>query len=138
MNPEKSPTRAQLRVFVIAIVAAFSVIAISVLQRWMAFGTALAVVLVPGLLVVAVACLRPDWFETSYQRWRIVTYPIQWLLTIVVLAIVFVFLLVPIGCIRRILGGDVLSRKIDRSNKTKSYWNSCETIVDNQRFFRQY
>ena len=74
-------------------------------------------------------------------RWLFITsttlaFPIGWLLSQIMLALMFYLVLTPIALIFRLTGRDVLQRKFDPTRK--SYWLPKQTPRDVRSYFRQY
>jgi len=59
-------------------------------------------------------------FKTIYRAWMKVAHAISWVLTRVILTIVFYLVVAPIGLIGKVFGKDFLDRKFDRHEDT--YW----------------
>lgn len=65
------------------------------------------------------------------------TFPIGWVVSHVVVSIVFFLVITPIGVVMRAFGYDPMKRKLDPA--AKSYWHEhrpCD--VQPSRYFRQY
>jgi small neutral amino acid transporter SnatA (MarC family) len=85
-----------------------------------------------GLLAtVAPGALRPLYVVLSALGW-----PIGWVVSRVVLAIVFYGVLMPIGLVMRLVGRDPLNRKFDRG--ASSYWTPHVPTTDPKRYFRPF
>jgi hypothetical protein len=77
-------------------------------------GTA-ALLALSGLIVPA--ALKP-----FYKGWMILALIMGWVMTRVVLTLVYYFVLTPIGFLGRIFGEQFLQLKLKRSGGTTSYW----------------
>ena len=63
-------------------------------------------------------------------------HPIGFVVSNVVLAIVFYGVVSPIGLLAKLTGRNALQLGFDRDAKT--YWNPRQQIKDPRRYFRQY
>ena len=87
--------------------------------------------LLAGLGLTVPQALRPVWVVLM-----VVNYPIGWVITHVVMAIIFYLVVTPVGVIMRLTGRDPMERAFDRS--AKSYWKPRRTDSGSARYFRQY
>jgi hypothetical protein len=81
----------------------------------------------------AVAALR----RPIFVGWMTLTYPIGWLLSHLMMGVVFYLVVTPIGLVLRLMGRDALDRKVDKGVET--YWKAHEsrgTAPDS--YFRQF
>ena len=98
---DPSPSRNQLRVFAIAMSVLICTLMILVLKRWSDLSSVVPVTVGLGLMLAMAGCWRPEWFRHWFQFWKtFVAHPIQWMITIAVLALIFVFMILPIGLLR--------------------------------------
>ncbi len=65
-----------------------------------------------------------------------ITYPIGWVLSHVILFVMYYIVLTPIGLVMRMLGNDPMSRKIDRDAST--YWIEHRPGGKPERYYRQF
>jgi hypothetical protein len=80
--------------------------------------------------LAAPAALRPLFVGLS-----IVTVPIGFVVSHVLLGVVYFGLFTPVRLIQALIGRDALSRRFDRAAKT--YWSPRETDVSPARYYRQ-
>jgi hypothetical protein len=66
----------------------------------------------------------------------VVNYPIGWVVTHVIMALIFYLVVTPIGVIMRLTGRDPMERAFDRGAKT--YWKPRRSDPSSARYFRQY
>ena len=85
----------------------------------------------PSLVLRFPQALRPVWVVLM-----VINYPIGWVITHVVMAIIFYLVVTPVGIIMRLTGRDPMERAFDRTAKT--YWKPRRTDPDSARYFRQY
>lgn len=63
-------------------------------------------------------------------------FPIGWVVSHILLAVVYYGVLTPIGLLLRLRGYDPLQRRLDRD--ADSYWREREQKDDKNRYFRQF
>lgn len=93
------------------------------------------------LIVLAVSLanlglVRPLILRPVFVGWMILVFPLGWLVSNVVLAVIYFLLFLPFGLFFRIKGRDVLNRKQRRDLTT--YWQPRPTTPDPGRYFRPY
>ncbi len=71
-----------------------------------------------------------------YYVWMSISIVLGWVMTRVILTILFYFVLTPIAVVARIVGKDFIGRRWDR-NQT-SYWNERDTETDPRHYERQF
>jgi len=130
-----NPTKKELRTFGLCALAFLALVGWIVFRRsgsmpiaasFWALGVLLAL-----LGFVVPRALRPVWIVLM-----VVNYPIGWVLTHAVMAIIFYLVVTPVGVIMRLTGRDPMERAFDRSAKT--YWKPRHPDPDSARYFRQY
>jgi multisubunit Na+/H+ antiporter MnhG subunit len=69
--------------------------------------------------------------------WMIVAFTMGWIVSRIVLTLLFFFIITPIGLLMRFFGKDILQRKIDRQRR--SYWiKRQKTELTPERYERQF
>lgn len=97
---------------------------------------------VPGVLwgvagvSILVALARPAWLRWLYVGLMLVTWPLGWVLSHVVLAVLYYGVITPVGLVLRALGKDPLRKR--GSSEVPSYWRPRRPPADMERYFRQY
>jgi len=86
---------------------------------------------VPGMGLVRPGALRIVYLLAAYA-----TFPIGFVVSYVILAVVYYLVLTPTGVILRLTGYDPLQRRFDRSAKT--YWLPREQDESTEKYFRQF
>ena len=71
-----------------------------------------------------------------YVGLTVLTYPIGYVVSHVIMGFIFFGMLTPLALIFRLIGRDVLHRRFDRSSK--SYWGDRKPAKDAERYFRQF
>ena len=92
------------------------------------------------LLALAIAIgplglVRPRAIRPIYVGWMVLAFPIGWLVSSIVLAIVYYGVFTPIAMAFRLLRRDALGR---RPRKTDTYWQPKPPVTDVRRYFRQF
>lgn len=139
------PDREELRKFGYISLAAFTLIGVWLLFRHSIFGIALseptaraaaytcwgiAALSLAGSLA-APAALRP-----LYVGLTAISLPIGFVVSHVLMAIIFYGMLTPIGLVFKLMGRDALQRQFDRS--TSTYWQPRTVVKDRAQYFKQY
>jgi hypothetical protein len=93
-------------------------------------GLTLAAVL--GLLGV----VWPLSIRWLYVAWMAAAFPIGWLVSHLLVAVIFYLILTPVGLLCRLFGYDPMRRS--RDQETPSYWIPRPSSDDTQRYFKQY
>ena len=99
--------------------------------------TTAAVVL--GLLAVTVGPVGLVWprvVRPIFVGWMVVVFPIGWVVSKVILAVLFYGLFTPIGLLFRLLGRDPLARR--RRRDLSTYWTPKALPDDPKRYLRQF
>ncbi len=91
---------------------------------------------VAAVLVRLIGLTRPALVRPLFVGLTVATWPIGWLVSNLVLAIVYYGTITPIGLIRRYLRKDPLGRELDPS--AASHWVEVQHDARPDRFFRQF
>lgn len=108
------------------------------LKIWLRTGSLAAAGAVWGATaLVSFACLAfLPLARLVFVGLMVLTFPIGYVLSHVVLGVVFYGILTPVALLLRAFGFDPMQRKIDRT--AKSYWIARVGQVPIERYFRQY
>ena len=71
-----------------------------------------------------------------YLGWMYATLPIGWVVTHVMLGLIYYLMFTPIGLIMRLGGRDLMQRRFDR--EASSYWIEHRPDDRPERYFRQF
>jgi len=72
-----------------------------------------------------------------YLGWLYAAFPIGWVISHVVMGIIYYLVITPIALIFKVMGRDALDRAVDKDAKT--YWVEHRTGVgDPSRYYRQF
>ena len=87
-------------------------------------------------VVIVLYYLVPPLRRRIFMAWLGVAFPIGWLLSHLLLTVVFCLVVLPIGLLMRLLRYDALHRRID--SRAPSYWIERDSQPDPQTYFRQF
>jgi Saxitoxin biosynthesis operon protein SxtJ len=129
-----SATRTELKWFGLMF-AGFAVL-LGGLAWWRTHHTLAVILWSIGCVVVviyyAVRAIRRPFFDL----WMAIAYPIGWVVSHVIIALVFYLLITPIGLMMRLLRRDPMNRAFDRSATT--YWVPHDPSTPAARYFKQF
>jgi hypothetical protein len=127
------PTSRMLRQF-----AAMGAVVLIGLGCWLGFGQGswaiAAALLMAAAVVGVVAALWPGALRPIFVGWMCLAFPVGWVLSHVVLAVLFFGLFTPVGLFQRLIGRDVLVRR--RRPAYDSYWKPKPAAPDVNSYFR--
>ena len=89
-----------------------------------------------GLVVYVLSLVWPAAVKPIYLGLMAVAFPIGWVLSHVLMGVVYFLVITPIGLVFRLLGRDLLQRRFDR--EAKSYWIRRRTGSSGKRYFQQF
>lgn len=131
----RNPTTKELRVFAVGEVVFFIGIAVLVFRET-------GSLLVPTVIVVTATAIGVGgWFVPSFLRpiyvaWMLAVFPIGWVVSHVLTAVVFYLVITPIGFMMRVCGRDPMQRRFDPA--AQSYWKPRRPGDGTERYFRQF
>jgi Saxitoxin biosynthesis operon protein SxtJ len=130
-----NPSKKELRTFGLCALAFLALVAWIVFRRTSSMPVAAGLVGL-GVILAALGFLFPRALRPVWIVLMVVNYPIGWVLTHVVMSIIFYLVVSPVGVIMRLSGRDPMERRFDRSAKT--YWKPRHSDPGSARYFRQY
>jgi len=94
-----------------------------------------------ALAVLALAVGLPGWVRPTLLRpifvgWMILAFPIGWVVSKLLLLVLYFIVLTPVAVLFRLMGRDLLKRRLDSGHS--SYWITKEQPRDIRRYLRQY
>lgn len=92
---------------------------------------------IAGLLLGTAGLMRPSSLRWLFVGWMKLAFPLNWIVSEVVLAMIFYLLLTPLAVVFRLMGRDALDLKAKRSDRA-SFWVRRTANPDVRRYFRQY
>ncbi|MBL8820521.1 MAG: hypothetical protein JNL58_31145 [Planctomyces sp.] len=128
----RNPTPRDLRVFAFGCVAILLLAAFSLRQ----FQVMVVVLLLTSTIFVAVGLFRPSALGGIYRTWIAITYPINWIVSHLIMAVVFFGIFLPTGRLLRLLGMDPLTRNFDE--KLSTYWVDREDERQGPDYLKPY
>jgi hypothetical protein len=99
------------------------------LQAGLALATLAVVVGVPALI-------WPRLLRWIFVGWMVLAFPVGWLVSTMMLLVLYYVVLTPVAVLFRLRGRDLLARR--PAPGQDSYWAPKQTVLDVRRFFRQY
>jgi hypothetical protein len=132
---EHNPSRRQLTVFGLLWLVFFGILGAT---AWWKNGSFVApsVFWAIGTLVPALGLIWPEVLRIVYLLATYVSFPIGFVVSYVILAVVYYIVLTPIGLIMRLFGYDPMQRSFDHSAKT--YWSPRKQDESTEQYFRQF
>ena len=119
----------------VAILASILVATLLYTTKSLALGWCVLIVGI-GFLFFVCSLLSMVATKWIYLSLTLITFPIGMAVSFVLLASFYYLLLTPIGLVFRLIGRDVLKRKIDIS--AKSYWQPRRHCDNIRRYFNQF
>ena len=98
-------------------------------QLGLALGAAAVVIGLPGLI-------RPALLRWIFVACMVLTFPIGWLISLLMLSILYFLVITPLAIVFRLRGRDLLGRK--PAPQRDSFWEPKQTPLDVGSYFRQY
>ena len=94
-------------------------------------------VLITGAIFLSLGCILPLLLKPLHKLWMTLAVLLGWLMTRIILIILFFLVVTPIGLLARLSGKDFLNRKFD--NNVSSYWIRRKTATaDRKSYERQF
>ena len=89
-----------------------------------------------AVLVGGLGLIRPQTFRPIFVGWMILAFPIGWTISLILLAVVYYGVFLPVGLFSRLAGRDPLQLK--PGHEQASYWIPNPATIDIRRYFRSY
>ncbi len=131
----REPSRRELLWFGGLLSSFLALLGVVVYWRFSA-GTAARVLWALGPLVALLYYGVPPLRKPLYLAWTYAVYPLGWVVSHLLLAIVYYLVLTPIGLILRLSGRDAATRRFDPDAKT--YWIKRQPVHDPARYFKRF
>jgi hypothetical protein len=128
------PDRNELRRFAISMLVGFAVIGLIVAWRAGQFGRGTFICWELGL-ALAVAAQVPKLGRIAYLCVYVPTSLIGYVISHVVLTLIFFFVFMPLGMLLRLMGKDLLQL---RATGGQTKWRRVEEAKDANRYYRQF
>lgn len=130
-----NPSRKELRIFAALFWVFFTGVAWIVFRK-SGSTTAAAGVFAAASAVGIIGLSVPVWVRPVYVVWMLAAYPIGWVMSHVLMGVIYYLVVTPIGLLMRALGRDPMQRTFDRAAKT--YWVARPKEEKTTRYFRQF
>lgn len=130
-----NPSRKELWAFIIPLCLLATLLAGLGYFHWNWSGLPTTTLLGSALALGLLAVLRLDWVKPIYLGWMLMVFPVGWVISHLVLALVYFGVFWPIGSLLRLTGYDPLQL---RSSGRDSYWSKRPPAAPASRYFRQY
>lgn len=131
----RNPSRRELSWFGLLVLLFFGLVGGLVLWRSGSMTAAVTIWSIGGGLALLYYAVRPLRLA-MFRGWMVAAYPIGFVVSHLVLAMVFFLVITPIGLVMRLVGRDPMTRKFDRS--ADSYWIRRNPEARSERYFRQF
>jgi hypothetical protein len=132
---KREPSAAELRVFGLVMAAVAGIVGALAIYIGDAWRGAIVAWLV-GLALCLVYYTLPPTRILLYNSWMAVVYPIGWLVSHGLMAMIYYLLMTPIGLVMRLFGRDPLNRDLEPS--TTTYWSPLDVPDTRRRYFQQF
>jgi hypothetical protein len=133
---KRNPTAREVRQFALGWLPAFCLaLAAIAYYRYDAPRAAMAWAGVAAASIV-LGLLWPRSMGAVFVAWMWAAWPIGWVVSHVLMGIIYFLVITPIGLAMRMLGRDPLQQRFDRQAET--YWTPRSRDVDPASYFRQF
>ncbi len=128
------PTARQLRVFGVAFLIFSVIVGIAL---WMQSGDLPKALLTWAVLSVTAvgSMVLPRWGRFLYALTTLISFPIGWVLSFLIMGVIYYLVLTPIGLLLRLAGRDALRL---RKRDEVSCWSDRPPAGEPSQYFRQY
>lgn len=137
-----TPTDRVLRDFGFIATGVFGLVALSMTRHWLWFAhrevppVVMWVTVGVAVFSLAAAVVAPRANRPLYVGLTVVSFPIGFVVSHVIMAVLFFLVLTPVALIMRAVGRDVLQRRTQRP--PASYWWPVEPPSGKSQYFRQF
>jgi len=128
------PDARELRRFAIAMLIGFTVLGLLSLWRAGGIGTA-SIVLWSAGVVLAIAAFVPGLGKVAYLAVYLPTSIIGYVVSNVILALMFFLIITPLGIILKLMGKDLLQQ---RRQKDTTQWTPVKGVKTEDSYYRQF
>ena len=92
-----------------------------------------------GILFIVVGHVFPSMLKSLQKAWLAVGIIMGWVMTVVILTLLFYLVVTPIGLVMRLLGKRPLDIEFPEGDSKKTFWNYRENReLDPSQLERQY
>ncbi|MFQ5428880.1 MAG: hypothetical protein ACE5E1_01110 [Phycisphaerae bacterium] len=144
LQVDLNPPPRTLRQFGLIGLAGFGALAVLARFQWLLFAAlpdsavGSTVYALAGLAMFCglFAMLAPTWLRPLFVVMTLITLPIGWVVSYLVMFVIFYVVLTPVGLVFKLIGRDAMNRQFDRSSAT--YWIKRTPPASAGRYFRQF
>jgi hypothetical protein len=129
------PTRRELRWFAGLLIVFCGIVAWTV-SRGREDSTLPVAIVVTGAVLGFTGLALPGFIRYVYVVWMVAVSPIAFVVSNLIVAVVFYLVVAPIGFAMKVVGRDALH--LERKRDARSYWVEKKMPKDARRYFRQY
>lgn len=129
------PSHRDLRVFALVQLIAAGVGAWLLHKHWGWDVPAIAVMVI-AVTLLGVGMAQPERLQSLFVIWMLAAFPLGWVMSHLMLAIVYYGVVTPIGLMLRLAGRDSLQQR-SRSDAT-TFWIERPAPPESSRYFRQF
>lgn len=138
------PDERTLRQFGFIALFGFGLLGLLAYKEWLIFAVGLGALREPiayalfglGALSLVFSLVYPKANGPIYVGLSVIAFPIGFVLSYVLMGVLFFLIIAPIALLLRALGKDPMHRKYDRA--AASYWQKVEDRRDQESYFRQF
>lgn len=131
----KNPTPRELKIFGVLFAAVFALLG-AVFWWHAGWYEAATIVWYSAAFIMVAYLIVPQVRRPIYMIWSYTLYPIGYVITLVLMGVVFYLVITPTGLLMRLFGRDPLSRKFQPG--ATSYWIKRREDASLDRYFRQW
>ena len=131
----KNPSKKELAWFGLLFLLFFGIVGGLITWRFDGLNVAIVLWSVAGVITAAYY-LVPPMRRTLYLGWMYAVYPLGWLMSHLLLGLIYYVMFTAVGMIMRLIRRDPMHRKFDRAATT--YWTEHDPGGDPGRYFRQF
>ena len=132
---KSDPSRRELNWFGLLMALFFAIVGAILLWQFDAQATAFVLWIVAAALTILYYVIPPI-RRPMYLAWMYAAFPLGWVISHVLMAVIYYLVFTPTGLIMRIVGYDPMHRKFDPDAPT--YWVEHKPGGDPERYFRQF
>lgn len=135
IDQNRTPTSYDLRVFGVLFTTFCALLGTLLLYRSGSW-TMATLIWIGGLSVSALYYVVPATRTMIFQAWMTAVFPIGWLISHALLAVIYYGVITPIGFALRLWTRDLLHQ--ERDPLASTYWVPCSPNKDIGRYFQQF
>lgn len=131
----RNPGRRDLRIFA-GLLAVFLAVLGSIMFFRVGEQKTAQVIWAFAVVAISLGSFLPAAIRPVYLGIMFVTYPVGWLVSHLLMCVIFYLVLTPIGLAMRLFGRDPLDRR--KAPRAGSYWTERRRADTIERYFRQF